>query len=185
MARGARFANTRLSGAKRNVTSGTLRETHFRDSQDLRTTECIPIFILDAIKVCPRKSNYLGRIQFQSRGNTINITEKYNVSLLTEKTFHSRYRRIVYGNNEIVVPLQSICVLLLLEVLNPFYIFQVFTLSVWFAEGYFYYTIAIIIMSLFGITSTIVQTRKVRSVCKKTKQKILTNKNRILNNRVG
>ncbi|XP_014472469.1 PREDICTED: probable cation-transporting ATPase 13A3 isoform X2 [Dinoponera quadriceps] len=69
-------------------------------------------------------------------------------------------RYIVYGSNEIIVPLQSIGMLLLLEVLNPFYIFQVFTLSVWFAEGYFYYTIAIILMSLFGITSSIVQTRK-------------------------
>lgn len=71
-------------------------------------------------------------------------------------------RRIVYGMNDIVVPLQSIGVLLLLEVLNPFYIFQLFTLSVWFAEGYLYYTIAIVLMSLFGITSSIVQTRKVR-----------------------
>ncbi|XP_012543592.2 probable cation-transporting ATPase 13A3 [Monomorium pharaonis] len=69
-------------------------------------------------------------------------------------------RRIVYGNNDIVVPLQSIGILLLLEVLNPFYIFQVFTLCVWFAEGYLYYTIAIVLMSLFGITSSIVQTRK-------------------------
>lgn len=71
------------------------------------------------------------------------------------------YRRIVYGNNDIVVQLQSIGVLLLLEVLNPFYIFQVFTVALWLAEDYLYYTIAIILMSLFGITSTIIQTRKV------------------------
>lgn len=71
-------------------------------------------------------------------------------------------RRIVYGNNEIDVPVQSIGVLLLLEVLNPFYIFQVFTLCVWFAEGYLYYTAAIICMSLFGIISSIIQTRKVK-----------------------
>ncbi|XP_053988390.1 polyamine-transporting ATPase 13A3-like [Hylaeus volcanicus] len=69
-------------------------------------------------------------------------------------------RRIVYGSNEIIVPVQSIGVLLLLEVLNPFYIFQVFTLCVWFAEGYLYYTVAIICMSLFGIISSIIQTRK-------------------------
>ncbi|KAG7209711.1 hypothetical protein KM043_011347 [Ampulex compressa] len=69
-------------------------------------------------------------------------------------------RRIVYGNNEIVVPLQSIGVLFLLEVLNPFYIFQVFTLALWFTEGYVYYTGAIIIMSVFGITTSIIQTRK-------------------------
>ncbi|KAI4490957.1 hypothetical protein M0802_010631 [Mischocyttarus mexicanus] len=69
-------------------------------------------------------------------------------------------RRIIYGNNEIVVPVQSIGILLLLEILNPFYIFQIFTLAVWLAEEYLYYTIAIICMSVSGITSSIVQTRK-------------------------
>ncbi|KZC11791.1 putative cation-transporting ATPase 13A3 [Dufourea novaeangliae] len=69
-------------------------------------------------------------------------------------------RRIVYGNNEIIVPVQSIGVLLVLEVLNPFYIFQVFTLCVWLADNYLYYTGAIICMSLLGITSSIIQTRK-------------------------
>ncbi|XP_078034110.1 polyamine-transporting ATPase 13A3 isoform X2 [Augochlora pura] len=69
-------------------------------------------------------------------------------------------RRIVYGSNAIGVPVQSIGTLLVLEVLNPFYIFQVFTLCVWFAEEYLYYTAAIICMSLFGITSSIIQTRK-------------------------
>ncbi|KAK2576200.1 hypothetical protein KPH14_008405 [Odynerus spinipes] len=80
-----------------------------------------------------------------------------NKGLSKEEQF---LRRIVYGNNEIVVPVQSIGVLLLLEVLNPFYIFQVFTLAVWFAEGYLYYTAAIVCMSFFGITSSILQTRK-------------------------
>lgn len=75
--------------------------------------------------------------------------------------FCLRYRRIVYGSNNIIVPLQSIGVLLLLEVLNPFYIFQVFTLCVWFADEYLYYPIAIVLMSLYGITTSIVQTRKV------------------------
>ncbi|KAK0166024.1 hypothetical protein PV328_004483 [Microctonus aethiopoides] len=71
-----------------------------------------------------------------------------------------KLRRIVYGYNEIIVPVQSILVLLLLEVLNPFYIFQIFTLCVWFADGYYYYTAAIILMSLFGISSSILQTRR-------------------------
>lgn len=69
-------------------------------------------------------------------------------------------RRIVYGNNNIIVPLQSIGILLLLEVLNPFYIFQVFTLCVWFSDDYLYYPIAIVLMSLYGITTSIVQTRR-------------------------
>lgn len=69
-------------------------------------------------------------------------------------------RRIIYGGNEITVPVQSVLTLLVLEALNPFYIFQVFTLIVWLAEYYYYYTIAIIIMSVCGIASSIIQTRK-------------------------
>lgn len=97
-------------------------------------------------------------------------------ALSQQKECHFCYRRIVYGNNDIVVPLQNIGVLLLLEFLNPFYIFQVFTLAVWFAEGYLYYTIAIILMSLFGITSSIIQTRKVCSVQENKKKKKIMNK---------
>ncbi|XP_066593645.1 polyamine-transporting ATPase 13A3-like isoform X2 [Prorops nasuta] len=69
-------------------------------------------------------------------------------------------RRIVYGNNEIVIPVQDVLLLLVLEFLNPFYIFQIFTLCVWLAEGYYYYTAAIICMSLFGTASSVIQTRK-------------------------
>ncbi|XP_019875008.2 polyamine-transporting ATPase 13A3 isoform X2 [Aethina tumida] len=69
-------------------------------------------------------------------------------------------RRIIYGYNEIVVPVQTILTLLVLEALTPFYMFQLFSLIVWFCEYYYYYTIAIIIMSVFGISSSIIQTRK-------------------------
>lgn len=69
-------------------------------------------------------------------------------------------RQAVYGLNDIDVPMQSIVTLLLLEVVNPLYIFQVFSLTVWFLEGYYYYTIAIVLMSVFGVTSSISQTRK-------------------------
>ncbi len=49
----------------------------------------------------------------------------------------------------------------MLEFLNPFYIFQVFSLILWFIEVYLYYSFAIIAMSLFGIVLTIIQTRRV------------------------
>ncbi|CAH0549264.1 unnamed protein product [Brassicogethes aeneus] len=75
-------------------------------------------------------------------------------------TKEQNVKRVIYGYNEIVVPVQSICTLLVLEALTPFYIFQVFSLIVWFCEYYYYYTIAIIIMSVFGISTSIIQTRK-------------------------
>lgn len=70
----------------------------------------------------------------------------------------------MYGRNEIDVGIQTIAALVILEVLNPFYIFQVFTIIVWFCENYVYYTIAIVIMSFFGVSSSVYQTHQV-SVC--------------------
>jgi len=71
------------------------------------------------------------------------------------------YRKFIYGENKINVPTQSVLTLIWLEVLNPLYIFQVFSLVVWFSEGYVYYLGAIVIMSVFGITSSVIQTRSV------------------------
>ncbi|KAJ8916563.1 hypothetical protein NQ315_000207 [Exocentrus adspersus] len=69
-------------------------------------------------------------------------------------------KRIIYGYNEISVPVQTVLTLLVLEALTPFYVFQLFSLIVWLCELYLYYTFAIIIMSVVGITTSIIQTRK-------------------------
>ncbi|GLV46341.1 anne boleyn [Carabus blaptoides fortunei] len=69
-------------------------------------------------------------------------------------------RRLVYGPNEIVVPEKTVLTLLFLEVLNPFYIFQLFSFCLWFADNYYYYAMAILIMSAGGIIMAVIQTRK-------------------------
>jgi cation-transporting ATPase 13A3/4/5 len=68
---------------------------------------------------------------------------------------------VVYGRNEIIVPIYGIITLLFLEVLNPFYVFQLFSFCLWFADDYMYYALAILAMSVFGIVMAILQTRKV------------------------
>ena len=70
-------------------------------------------------------------------------------------------RRAIYGPNYINVPVKSISELLLLEVLNPFYIFQVASVIIWLNIQYYYFAGAIAIMSAAGIVISIVQTRKV------------------------
>lgn len=85
---------------------------------------------------------------------------------LTEK--EQSLRQIAYGPNDIEIPVQSIMTLLVLEVLNPFYVFQAFSLAVWFSEEYYYYAVAIIIMSLFGVTTSIIQTRRNQRQLKRT-----------------
>ena len=60
------------------------------------------------------------------------------------------------------MPVQSIMTLILLEVFNPFYVFQLFTIGVWLAEPYYYYCIAVVLMSTFGVATSVIQTKKVR-----------------------
>lgn len=71
-------------------------------------------------------------------------------------------RRLVYGSNQIAIPLKSIFTLLFLEALNPFYVFQVFSVCLWFSYNYYYYAAVIVLMSAFGISMSIIQTRKVK-----------------------
>lgn len=48
------------------------------------------------------------------------------------------------------------------QVLNPFYVFQLFSVCLWFAEDYMEYATAIIIMSLLSIFLTVYDLRQVR-----------------------
>ncbi|KAJ8958055.1 hypothetical protein NQ318_002065 [Aromia moschata] len=79
------------------------------------------------------------------------------------------FRRLVYGPNNIVVKELSVCTLLCLEVLNPFYIFQILSFILWFADDYYYYAATIMTMAMGGIAMSVMQTRKnqrnLRSTC--------------------
>ncbi|XP_032597910.1 polyamine-transporting ATPase 13A2 isoform X2 [Drosophila grimshawi] len=77
-------------------------------------------------------------------------------------------RRIVFGENEITVPLRDVKTLLFLEVLNPFYVFQIFSVILWFAYDYYYYACVIVLMSVFGISMSIMQTKKNQDVLQET-----------------
>ena len=78
-------------------------------------------------------------------------------------------RRLVYGPNDIIVPNNSIGYLLITEVLNPFYIFQVASVILWTSDEYYYYAAAIVLMSVSGIVSSVYQTKK---VCVQSTKKI-------------
>lgn len=70
----------------------------------------------------------------------------------------SNYRLLVFGNNQIDIHMKSWITLLFLEALNPFYVFQVFSVLLWFAYNYYYYACVIIFMTSFGIIMSIRQT---------------------------
>ncbi|XP_036234202.1 polyamine-transporting ATPase 13A3 isoform X2 [Bactrocera oleae] len=69
-------------------------------------------------------------------------------------------RRLAYGPNEITVPYKNLKTLLVLEMLNPFYVFQIFSVVLWFLYDYYYYACVILLMSMVGIAMSIIQTKK-------------------------
>jgi cation-transporting P-type ATPase 13A2 len=58
------------------------------------------------------------------------------------------------------VPVKTVTSILMNEVLNPFYIFQVFSMAVFVWEGYRIYAGCIFVLSALSIMVTIYETRK-------------------------
>uniref|UniRef100_A0A3Q0S6Q6 Polyamine-transporting ATPase 13A3 n=1 Tax=Amphilophus citrinellus TaxID=61819 RepID=A0A3Q0S6Q6_AMPCI len=69
-------------------------------------------------------------------------------------------RRLFFGVNEIAVKVPSVFKLLIKEVLNPFYIFQLFSVILWSADEYYYYAVAIVLMSVISIATSLYTIRK-------------------------
>ncbi|KAK3533343.1 hypothetical protein QTP70_017177, partial [Hemibagrus guttatus] len=73
------------------------------------------------------------------------------------------YRRLFFGVNEIAVKVPSLFKLLIKEVLNPFYIFQLFSVILWCADEYYYYAMAIMFMSIISIATSLYTIKKFQS----------------------
>ncbi|XP_015243066.1 PREDICTED: probable cation-transporting ATPase 13A2 isoform X1 [Cyprinodon variegatus] len=69
-------------------------------------------------------------------------------------------RRCMFGANIIDVPVKSYMRLLFEEVLNPFYIFQIFSITLWTIDEYYYYALCIFIISVISISLSLYETRK-------------------------
>lgn len=68
-------------------------------------------------------------------------------------------RRQLFGENAIHVEVQPYMRILFEEVLGPFYIFQLFSITIWFNDDYYYYGTCIIVMSLLSLVSSVIQIR--------------------------
>lgn len=64
----------------------------------------------------------------------------------------------VYGPCQLEVPRKSIPKLLIDEVLNPFYIFQVFSVILWFWDGYTKYACCILFISVSSVIENLYET---------------------------
>ncbi|KAF9147252.1 hypothetical protein BG015_011143 [Linnemannia schmuckeri] len=69
-------------------------------------------------------------------------------------------RTMVFGHNLIDVQEKTIGQLLVQEVLHPFYVFQVFSMALWFADDYYYYAACIFVISTVSVVTELVETKK-------------------------
>ncbi|TRY64847.1 hypothetical protein DNTS_028716 [Danionella cerebrum] len=94
--------------------------------------------------------------------------EDLNISCSSIHSKHSsglsknqqEYRRFFFGLNEIDVKVPSLFKLLIKEVLNPFYIFQLFSVILWCTDEYYYYAMAIVVMSFISIATSLYTIKK-------------------------
>ncbi|XP_044764147.1 polyamine-transporting ATPase 13A3-like isoform X2 [Coccinella septempunctata] len=69
-------------------------------------------------------------------------------------------RRAVYGSNIILIERNTVTGLLFQQVLGPYYIFQGFSLLLWFYDNYIYYAAAVLGISSYNIGQSVRQTRE-------------------------
>ncbi|XP_045707836.1 probable cation-transporting ATPase 13A5 [Phyllostomus hastatus] len=85
------------------------------------------------------------------------IHHMFGLGLTSEE---QEIRRLVCGPNAIEVEIQPIWKLLVKQVLNPFYVFQAFTLTLWLSQGYIEYSVAIIILTVLSIVLSVYDLRQ-------------------------
>uniref|UniRef100_A0A7N6AM14 Cation-transporting ATPase n=1 Tax=Anabas testudineus TaxID=64144 RepID=A0A7N6AM14_ANATE len=92
------------------------------------------------------------------------VGSKYNCCYCPETFINLLFfffiKRLFFGVNEIAVKVPSVFKLLIKEVLNPFYIFQLFSVILWSADEYYYYALAIVIMSVISIATSLYTIKK-------------------------
>ncbi|XP_075056987.1 putative cation-transporting ATPase 13A4 [Mixophyes fleayi] len=81
-----------------------------------------------------------------------NIHTKYGLGLSSEER---NARHQLCGPNTIEVEITPIWKLLVKEILNPFYCFEVYSLSTWLATGYIEYAMVILILTILSALLTI------------------------------
>uniref|UniRef100_A0A8C3CNT9 Cation-transporting ATPase n=1 Tax=Cairina moschata TaxID=8855 RepID=A0A8C3CNT9_CAIMO len=85
------------------------------------------------------------------------IHHKFGAGLTREE---QKIRQLVCGPNAIEVEIRPIWKLLFKEILNPFYVFQAFTLTLWLSQGYTEYSVAIIVLSIISVGLTVYDLRQ-------------------------
>ncbi|XP_052278090.1 polyamine-transporting ATPase 13A3-like isoform X1 [Dreissena polymorpha] len=153
------------AGRVRSVSGGS--NTPLADVEGAKKSNVIRYFVTKKIKyVWDTEYSHFIRL----KGIEDNVTCNYfhdAACLSFNEVFRSR---VLYGFNSIDIHVTPIIKLLFKEVLSPFYIFQIFSCTLWFVDEYMYYASCIVLISVLSITATIYQTRKMQRALRNTIQ---------------
>ncbi|KRX08170.1 P-type ATPase, cytoplasmic domain N [Pseudocohnilembus persalinus] len=93
-------------------------------------------------------------IQFNIFAYTLNeIHKKFGAGIDSESEYENTLS--LYGYNETNIPPKSTFKIFIDEILSPFYMFQVFSVILWYLELYYYYSTVILLTSLLSIYVTL------------------------------
>lgn len=95
----------------------------------------------------------------------INVFEKESLQSASKGLFSDTVdQRIrVFGENSLLIPEKSTLVILVEEIINPFMVFQILSICLWFSDEYYYYASCILFITIISVVDTLIETKKVRS----------------------
>jgi len=124
--------------------------------------------------------------QFTSYKFSLDFMTKEEIHINMENGLNNNevnYNRILYGECDLNIEMDSFFKLLFIEFSNPFYIFQIYSIILWFNTNYENYAIVILIMSLFSLlTGTCESYSTIKNIKEMAKYSIKINKYKKLEN---
>eukprot|EP00002_Diphylleia_rotans_P032381 TRINITY_DN6796_c0_g1_i7.p1 TRINITY_DN6796_c0_g1~~TRINITY_DN6796_c0_g1_i7.p1 ORF type:complete len:1160 (+),score=178.83 TRINITY_DN6796_c0_g1_i7:67-3546(+) len=97
------------------------------------------------------------KVEFNINIECEKIHTQHGKGVLDPNDYHERLA--YYGANLVSVPLKSDVGLLLDEVLHPFFVFQLFSITLWLLEQYFIYAVTIFVVSFGSAVHSLGQTK--------------------------
>jgi magnesium-transporting ATPase (P-type) len=103
-----------------------------------------------------QEKNSFSSLKFKIKATNENIHEYFTKGLNSQEFLHQRN---IFGICDIDIVVNSVFSLILKELSDPFYIFQIFSILLWLVEGYYNYSAVLIMTTVISITIAIKETR--------------------------
>ena len=77
----------------------------------------------------------------------------------------AQVRAGIFGPNLVDIQEKSSLIILIDEILHPFFVFQMLSIVLWLYEQYYYYSVCIILINIVSIGASLIETKRVCRSC--------------------